>query len=192
MATNFDALPPAVPDNYPPVDPHAFDDEVSSIPPEGPLCGTCGKIIERKPGARGRAPKYHPECRPSAKKTGTRRKSSKPSGPNYQDGIDGIFQMVAFGLTMAGDKNEVFLADGLAVTEHGPNISAALHQLATEKPEVAAVLDRVLAVGPYGLVIGALAPLCMQIASNHGVSVPGFASAKNYIARFVADVPQVA
>jgi hypothetical protein len=34
---------------------------------EGPVCAECGEVIIRAPGARGRAPKYHPHCRPSRK-----------------------------------------------------------------------------------------------------------------------------
>ncbi len=44
-------------------------DETHLINPPAGTCPTCGEPVERKPGARGRAPKYHPECRPSARKS---------------------------------------------------------------------------------------------------------------------------
>jgi hypothetical protein len=185
VSTDFDTLPPAI------SDPHA-DDEDTTIP-DGPICETCNKTIIREPGKRGRAPKYHPECRPSAKKTGSRkRRPAKASGPDYEEGLNGIFQMVSFGLTMAGDKSKPLLADGLALSEHGPNISAALNQLALEKPEIAGVLDKVLAAGPYGLLLAAVAPLAMQIVSNHGVVVPGVRGADAYLAGFTQGLSEAA
>lgn len=168
--------------------PNVYDngEESEHVVIEGPACETCNKVIIREPGKRGRMPKYHPECRPSAKKTATRKRAKKPAGvPDYEEGLNAIFQMVSFGLTMAGDRNEMVLADGLAVAEHGPNISSALNQLAMEKPEIAAVLDRVLAAGPYGLVLASVAPLMMQVASNHGVKVPGVKDSKAYVRQFV-------
>lgn len=34
-------------------------------------CPTCGEPIERPPGTKGRSPKYHPDCRPSAQRRGS-------------------------------------------------------------------------------------------------------------------------
>jgi hypothetical protein len=91
--------------------------------------------------------------------------------------------MAAFGLSVAGSNNKTLLADSLAVAEHGPNIASALDMLAAERPEVAAVLDRVLAVGPYGALIAAVAPLAMQVVANHGVKLPGVPGAAEYVAQ---------
>lgn len=95
------------------------------------------------------------------------------SGTDYRDGINGVSQIIATGLAIAGDKNPVLLADAVAVTQHAPNISESLNSLAHERPEVAAVLDKVLQVGPYGLVIGAMVPLFAQIMTNHKIAPPG-------------------
>lgn len=105
----------------------------------------------------------------------------KKTAPDYEEGLNGFVQMAAFGLAVAGDKNPVLLADSVAVAEHGPNLSAALNAIAQERPEVAAVLDKVLAVGPYGLLIGAIAPLVMQVLSNHGVKMPGVPGPAEYV-----------
>jgi len=194
VAADLDFSAPAI--IAPPVDesnPEAewIDPEASEEIPDGPSCGTCGKVIIREPGKRGRMPKYHPECRPSAKKTTRRKTTKKQVGvPDYEEGLNAVFQMVSWGLTMAGDRNEMVLADGLAVAEHGPNIAGALNQLAQEKPEVAAVLDKVLAAGPYGLVVAAVSPLIMQISANHGVKVPGMKDAKSYVRQFVPQRPE--
>lgn len=190
MTTSLDFSAPAVDDNTAGewTDPEAPDTPEPVEIPDGPICETCDKVIIREPGKRGRMPKYHPECRPSARKaSGTRRRTTKKQAgvPDYEEGLNAVFQLVSFGLTMVGERDERVLADGLAVSEHGPNIATALNQLATEKPEVAAVLDKVLAAGPYGLVLAAVSPLIMQIASNHGVKVPGMKDRRTYVAQFV-------
>lgn len=53
-----DELPPA--GDLPP-------DETSVLNPPDNACPTCGLEVVRRPGARGRTPKYHEECRPTAK-----------------------------------------------------------------------------------------------------------------------------
>lgn len=63
-------LPPAIDeitaDSYPEVDaPPAVEATEDKRPNEAGICPTCGEPIYREPGARGRAPKYHPDCRPS-------------------------------------------------------------------------------------------------------------------------------
>lgn len=195
MTTDFDFSSPAVAEET-----NEFSEENEPYylenPPrpkpeessEGPICKSCNKVIEIEAGKRGRKPSYHPECRPSAKKaSGTRKRApKKPAGvPDYREGLDSIFQLAGFGLSMAGEKNEALLADGMAIAEHGPNISVAMDQLAQEKPEIAAVLDRILAVGPYGVLIAAISPLLMQVVSNHGAKIPGVADATSYVKRFV-------
>lgn len=54
-------LPPAendAPESTPP-------DVVGLLTVEPGHCAACGEFIVREPGARGRAPKYHPDCRPA-------------------------------------------------------------------------------------------------------------------------------
>ncbi len=182
MTTDFDQLPPSV-NGSERVEIPSEDNQPETVTIDGPICETCGRVIIRPPGARGRKPKWHKECRPSTKASGTRRKASKSAGVNYREGLDALFSTASFGLLMAaGDHNKPLLADAKAVAEHGPNISAALDQLANEKPEVAAVLEKILAVGPYGLVLGAVAPLVAQVLSNHGTSIPGVETADEYVA----------
>lgn len=116
--------------------------------------------------------------------------SSKKSGTDYRPGINGIFQMVAVPLAFKAP------ADAAAVGHHGPNIAEALNELAKERPEVAAVLERLLAVGPYGLVISATLPLVLQILHNHDVipeqmAVAVGATPKQEILRQMGVTPEV-
>lgn len=99
--------------------------------------------------------------------------ASKSKAPDYTDGILGLFQIPAMGLGLAGAKNPVFAADAAAITAYAPGIAQALNQVAAEQPAVAAVLDRVLSVGPYGAVLAAALPLGLQLAANHGLIPAG-------------------
>lgn len=174
--------------DLPPSVSQTIQDEVNDGDhPDWPECEACHRLIPVEPGKRGRKPKWHPECRPSAKAkpkaATTRRKATKASAPNYAEGITGLFQMASFGLMVAaGNHSKELLADSKAVAEHGPGIANALDALAQEKPEVANVLDKILAVGPYGVLLGAIAPLALQIGRNHGAPIPGIPSADEYLA----------
>ncbi len=44
-------------------------DKVELINPPVNTCPECGEEVTRVPGSRGRLPKYHPECRPSGRKS---------------------------------------------------------------------------------------------------------------------------
>lgn len=94
-----------------------------------------------------------------------RRTASAPKKgqTDYRPGINGMFQMATMPLAFKAP------ADAAAVLVHGPNISEALNELAKERPEVATVLERLLSVGPYGLLLSATIPLIVQILHNHNI-----------------------
>lgn len=80
---------------------------------------------------------------------------------DYRPGINNLGQMVAFGLSFAAP------ADAAAIMVHTPPIAEALNNLAAVKPDVAAVLDRLMSAGPYGEIMLAVTPLIVQILVNH-------------------------
>lgn len=123
----------------------------------GPAKGT--NTPARAPGGRQTA-----APRPT-RKNGTARLRS--AAPDYRQGVSGLLQIPAFVLASAGKLNPALEFDGIAVATHTPAIAEALNMLALEEPRVAAVLDKVLSVGPYGALLGALVPLAAQIAVNH-------------------------
>jgi hypothetical protein len=88
-------------------------------------------------------------------------------------------------------QNPVYAADSRAVTVYAPGIAESLNDLAQQRPEVAAALERVLAVGPYGAVLAAVMPLCLQILTNHGklpAGVAGTVPPTELIADLIAEV----
>lgn len=100
------------------------------------------------PSAPGRAP-------------GTR---AAPPAVDYRPGIKGLIQLPAAALAFAGPTGQL---DSWALTHYGPGIADGLNELAKIRPEVAALLDRVVSMGPYGLVLGPVLMLAVQLLMNH-------------------------
>lgn len=135
-----------------------FDPEIHQTDGEGnPVVKADGSF------ARKRGPKAAPRAASSPRrpKKATPRAGSRPKAPDFRPGINGMFQLAAAPLAF------VQPLDAIAVSQHGENIAEALNDLAQERPEVAMVLQRILAVGPYGAVIAAVVPLVVQILHNH-------------------------
>jgi len=119
-------------------------------------------------------PRAKPGRRAGSPSTGPRRSRSKTAAKvDYETPVKGLLQLPAGMLAFAGMRQPVFAADAAAITIHTPNIARALDELAQERPEVAAVLDRVLQVGPYGVVIAAILPLFIQLFVNHEILPAG-------------------
>lgn len=124
----------------------------------------------RRPGTPNTGPRKAAPPRPKAKKqTASSGGRARGGRPDYARGIMGLLQLAAAPLMVAGAKNDAALADAAALTVHGPPIAEALDDLAQERPEFAAVLDRVLSAGPYGALLSAALPLVAQLAVNHGL-----------------------
>jgi len=145
--------------------PFGFEDD--GVTPKAPYGLKADGTPKKLPG---RPSNPFPKA-PAAKKSGGG--GSKAKAPDYTEGILGLFQIPAMGLALAGGKNPVLAADAAAVTAYAPGIAQALNQVAQEQPAVAAVLDRVLSVGPYGAVLAAALPLGLQLAVNHGLMPAG-------------------
>jgi hypothetical protein len=104
---------------------------------------------------------------PRAKKT-----AAKKGQPDYRPAIGGALQMIGLPLAALGARDDRFLADAVALGEHAEPIVEAVNDLAQDNPAIARVLDKLAQVGPYGMLIGALSPLFVQIAANHE-ALPG-------------------
>lgn len=122
----------------------------------------------KRPPTRGPdAGKAGVSSKPKPKTPGVARASSK-AGKDYQQGVAGLLQIAGMGLWMVPSLRP----DAVALMEHTENVSRAAGQTAELRPEFASVLDKFMSVGPYGLLIGALLPIGLQIAANHDV-LPG-------------------
>lgn len=131
----------------------------------------------------GRRPKGEPKpdtgktATPPPRKATSGRKPPprKPSKPDYRQGIVSLLSLPAgiLGAAGAGLGRRELVADAATIMMHAPPIADGLNELAGLDARVAGVLDRVLAAGPYGALVGALVPAFAQIAANHGMIRPG-------------------
>jgi hypothetical protein len=126
-----------------------------------PRTTNTGKIDGRTKAAR--AARASAPRSPQPRKTPGRSKART----DYRAGIEGLGQMAAFAISFKAP------ADAAAVAYHTPPIAKAVADLANEKPEVAAVLDRLLSAGPYAALLTAVTPLVIQLLVNHKVAPAG-------------------
>ena len=133
-----------------------FDPTVHETEPDGsPKMTADGFIARRKGRPRVDRPTV---AAPAAKPSGR----AKASEVDYRPGLLGIAQLGAGVLSMVSP------VDAQVLVDHGPNIAEALNETAKTNPNLASLLDKVLTMGPWGLVIAAVLPAAAQVAVNHG------------------------
>lgn len=105
--------------------------------------------------------------------TRTPRPDPEPKPMNREQGVLGILQLPAFGLAVAasnipeGKTRTALLADSATITEYGPGIAKGFAEAAANDPKLAAVLDKVIALGPYSAILVPVGQMMLQIAANH-------------------------
>lgn len=105
----------------------------------------------------------------TAKAAGAPKPAGKSASVDYRPGVKGLLQIPAFALGLMGKfVHPAYALDSATITLHADSVAEALHQTALEHDQVAAILDRALAIGPAGALLGALLPLGLQIMANHG------------------------
>lgn len=131
-----------------------------------------------KPGAAtstssGRARRTTRSRRHSPTRSSSPPKSKAPAGPDYAAGIRGVLQMIAAPLAMLGMKKPEWMLDAATITIHANPVSEGVAEAVPELPQLQAVLDRVMAVGPWGIALSPLLAMGVQMLANHGVIPAG-------------------
>ena len=108
---------------------------------------------------------------PAASSARTASTSKKPAGPDYKAGILGLFQLVAFPLGLAAQRthNVALAADAATLTIHAEPVATGITTVAKQDERLAAILDRIMTVGPYGALLQPVMAMAMQLAANHGL-----------------------
>lgn len=141
------------------IDAEEFDPEIHATNEDGsPRLNKDGSFAKKRGRKKGSISGVTDNVRTMPRKQQKR----QTTGTDYRPGIMGMFQLVALPLSFTSPL------DAWAVGAHSPGIADALNDLAKERPEVAGALDRILQVGPYGAIIGAVLPLAVQVLANHG------------------------
>jgi hypothetical protein len=87
---------------------------------------------------------------------------------DYREGLLALIGLPIMILRMLGNFFPSLTRDAAALAIHRPVLAEATNSAAQTNPRLAAALDRVLAVGPYGELIGVATIIGLQIAANHG------------------------
>lgn len=124
---------------------------------------------------RGPRPKKCTEHKGKSPGTATRKKKSYST--DYTEGVTQLLSVPAAILGVVGSQtnNLPLVADSAVINHYAPKVAEAVNDLAQERPEVAAVLDKVLKAGPYAALMGAVVPMAIQILANHKVIPAGIA-----------------
>lgn len=152
-----------------------YSDGADETDPDAPWGRKSDGTPKAKPGRPSGTPDRSPRTRARRRvtvagpKPRQQSKPKKPTTPDYRPGINGILQVLAAPLMVAGLKSPPLAADAAAIVHHAEPLADALQETAEQVPAFAAVLERVLQVGPYGALLAAVMPLGMQIAVNHGL-----------------------
>lgn len=167
--TLLDEAPPAAPEETPAPDPAApYGYKADGVTPrKRPVSPNLRPFMRGNPGrpvgsGRGSRARGAASSAPRARTAGPR--APRGGRVDYAKPLRGLGQLLAFPLSFVPATR----MDALAITAHWPAIADALDETAQNNVELAAVLDRVVKVGPYGALLTAVTPLLAQIAVNHG------------------------
>lgn len=166
-----DVLPPAV---VMPADPAPYGYQADGVTPKAKP--------GRRPGQRNGTGQTARKATTAAKTPGapaTKKTANKPpqqtTEVDYRPGIIGIIgqgtaAVLTFGV-MKGDP--ALIADAATVDNAAPAVAEMVNQAADQWPIVAAVCDKVLAIGPHASGVVALVGMFGQIMVNHGMLPAG-------------------
>ena len=93
----------------------------------------------------------------------------RPQATDYREAVSGVLQLPCAFLLVSGQalKKPALIADAATWTQAIPEIAVETNSLAQNDPRVAAILDRILTVGPYGKLITACMKPVAQTVVNH-------------------------
>jgi len=119
--------------------------------------------------------RYQTRAANQRRASGPAPKKKTPGKSAHREAMLGLIQIVSLPVAMAATRSDVFAADLVAINVCSEPIADAFDSLAGQNKAVAAALERLGEVGPYGLVLAAVAPLVLQIGVNHGLVPAGTA-----------------
>ena len=149
-----------------PIDPPDISPDVGSGDTERP-CATCGLPLPA--GAHGRT-KYHAECRPTQQSTPTGRK--RAGNVDIDQLVSDIAQLhatVGAGLTYLPPTQR----DGMVIAGNATGLAESWRPVLIKDKAVRDFWVKATTNTGWGRIVVAYGMLCIAIAGNHGVKLPG-------------------
>lgn len=124
--------------------------------------------VRRKPGPKPGTRRTRTAPAPPRRPAATARKASEP---DYRPALLGLAQVpqLLLGMVARLTGKNAFALDAMTVGLHAPALAHAVNETAKSQPNVAAMCERLAAVGPYGLIVTAASGVIAQMLCNHGV-----------------------
>lgn len=149
-------------------------DDYAAVPPEDELHERPVEAPERPQEPRTRSPRRPARGRGPTTRTGpSRARTRKAPAPaptaGPEEAIRGLLQIPATAFIMVGQRAESvpLVADGATILVHGPTLAQALAEIAKVDPRFAALLEKLVTFGPYGMAVTALTIMTAQFMRNH-------------------------
>lgn len=163
---NFDDLPPAEEIQLPP----AMDakPDVGEETPAG-ICSGCNEVIVRAPGARGRIPKMHPECRPLKVAGGSSSGTARGQATKVRESDEAVAAFKSLVTKGAIMLSIVDRFDAFCIMSSLPQIADNLHGVCMRYDGFRKEMLAIKGGGSiFGLIISTLM-LALPIAAHHGL-----------------------
>lgn len=155
-------------DETPPIEP---GDEPTVLTGER-ICLTCGLPIPDELSG-GRRRKYHDGCRPSKQVNGSGSSGKRTNIDTLMGQIGDLYRNVGIGLAFVPSM----ALDGMVVAGEADKLAESWRPLIEKDPKIRKAWERITTGSGWGTVIMAHAGIGLQIASHHGVKLPGVTKA---------------
>lgn len=144
-----------------------MNDEERSEPMGEPIAEPPPRVTRtttRRPGARRQ---QRAGERPSRARK--RPSPAQPEPSQATEAIRGLLQLPAAGFILVGQRVQSvpLVADGATILVHGGPFAEALAKIAENDPRMMALLEKLLAFGPYGEALALAIPFAAQFIRNH-------------------------
>jgi hypothetical protein len=125
------------------------------------------------------------------------RKAPSPPETRPADAVRGLLQIPATAVVIVGQRvgSVPLVADGATILVHGPAFAEAVEEIANHDPRVMAMLEKLVAFGPYGMFVTVCVMMGAQFRRNHDETnaaiLEGFGAVppEKIIAQASLDVP---
>lgn len=136
---------------------------------EGPICPVCDEVIIRAPGARGRAPKYHPHCRPSKQTSAGRGAKAVEVDNSVGYLVDQIRKKMMIGAMLLATISPY---DGFCIAIAIPDLCTQISTILEGSPKLRESLKKGSTLNAWLMFGITLVTVLLPIMANHKM-IPG-------------------